>query len=136
MDKIKQFIEGKPGRDILTALIVILVGLGSFGLGRLSKDSKSAGLKIEYPGPGALPSGKELVQPANALSAPVANQLSANFVKNPPVSGKTFFASKVGHKYYSIGCSGGKTIKESNKVYFNTEAEAISAGYEKSASCK
>jgi hypothetical protein len=35
MEKIKSFIEGDKGKDILTVLIVVLVGLGAFELGRL-----------------------------------------------------------------------------------------------------
>ena len=53
MNKIKQKIkiglESKTTKDILISLIVILVGFGSYGLGRLSKDNLNAGIKIEYP---------------------------------------------------------------------------------------
>lgn len=54
MEKIKQIItnslDSDTGKDILTVLIVILVGLGSFGLGRLSKVEPKKGLKIAYNG--------------------------------------------------------------------------------------
>ena len=43
MQKIKLFIESEKGEDILVVLIVILVGIGSFELGRLSKSDRSAG---------------------------------------------------------------------------------------------
>ena len=49
MEKIKQFTESDKGKDILVIVIIILVGLGSFELGRLSKNSSSSGIKIEYP---------------------------------------------------------------------------------------
>ena len=48
MEKIKQFIGSEKGKDILIVIIVILVGLGSFELGRLSKENDSEGLKIDY----------------------------------------------------------------------------------------
>lgn len=48
MEKIKQFIESEKGKDILVIIIVILVSLGSFTLGRLSKGTESTGVKIEY----------------------------------------------------------------------------------------
>ncbi|MFZ2072804.1 MAG: hypothetical protein WA101_01970 [Minisyncoccia bacterium] len=48
MEKIKHFFESEQGKDILIVSIVILVGLGSFELGRLSKKNPSDGLKIEY----------------------------------------------------------------------------------------
>lgn len=45
-------------------------------------------------------------------------------------------ASRTGSKYHLLSCSGAKTIKEENKVYFNTSAEAESAGYTKASNCK
>ena len=44
MEKIKRFWESEQGKDILIVIIVILVGLGSFELGRLSKESAQGGL--------------------------------------------------------------------------------------------
>ncbi|MBY0376913.1 hypothetical protein K2P96_02985, partial [Patescibacteria group bacterium] len=49
MEKIKLFIQSETGKDVLTIIIVILVGLGSFELGRLSKTGTSSLLKVEYP---------------------------------------------------------------------------------------
>lgn len=143
MEKIKFFIESDRGKNILTVIIVILVGLGSFGLGRLSKENANSGIKIEYP-------KQALNQEASAISAvqesssspktaPIYHNTSSkasNIVQAPNPAGKAYFASKLGHKYYSIGCGGGKTLKAENKIYFTTEAEAISAGYEKSSTCK
>ena len=133
MQKIKTFLESDRGKDILVILIVILVGLGSFGLGRLSKSGSSEGIKIEYP---AVMEN----QPASAVSAVktesvtqkvnLGNQLSTNSAV------KSYFASNRGSKYYSIGCSGGKTIKQENKIYFSTKEEAERAGYELSSSCR
>ena len=50
MEKIKSFIYSDKGKDILTVLIVILVGLGGFELGRLSKQTNTNSLKIDYTG--------------------------------------------------------------------------------------
>jgi hypothetical protein len=48
MGKIKSFLESEQGKDILIVFIVILVGLASFMLGRLSvKENASSGVKIE-----------------------------------------------------------------------------------------
>ncbi len=129
MEKIKQFLESDKGKDILTVIIIILVGLGSFELGRLSKDGQNAGIRIEYEDQGAA----------------VVESLQGGFLSN--TSGiyaaeagesmtKKFFASSRGSKYYSLGCSGGKTIKEENRIYFATGAEAEKAGYELSSSCR
>ncbi len=132
MEKIKPFIkncvESDKGKDILVVLIVILVGFGSFELGRLSKENSSSGIKILSAQAGEYSAGQ-----ANSASAvnfvPKINQNSNNISGN-------YFASRIGHKYYSVGCSGGATIKESNKVYFITEEEAQKAGYQLSSSCK
>ena len=130
MEKIKQFIESDNGKGILTALIVILVGFASFGLGRLSKNNQNSGIEIEYLNQ---TTSQTTNQEANVISS---LEKESKTIFETTTTGKAFFASNRGKKYYSIGCSGGKTIKQENRIYFNTEAEAISAGYSKSTSCK
>ena len=123
--RVKQFFESEGGKDLLIILIVILVGLISFELGRLSKNSPNEGIKVEYPNQD---------QGADAtLSINSQNQ-------SPTFSGinnsKSFFASSRGQKYYPLGCSAGKSIKEINRIYFTTREEAEKAGYELSSSCR
>lgn len=133
MQKIKQFIESETGKDVLVILIVILIGLGSFELGRLSKGADTTGLKVEYSdGMGLehaqnVPAGAVLGLETFKGSKPATSQNS---------SGKAFFASSKGSKYYPVGCAGGKSIKQENRVYFATAGAAQSAGYELSSSCK
>jgi hypothetical protein len=119
MQKIKYFIESNTGKDILTVLIIILVGLGSFGLGRLSKNAPNNGLKVLY-------QGEEV-----SMEKPVSN-----IITTQKSTVKGFFASSKGSKYYSLGCSAGKTIKQENRVYFDTKEQAEKAGYALSTSCK
>ncbi len=38
-------------------------------------------------------------------------------------------------KYHFLWCAGAKQIKEENKLYFNSEGEAISAGYTLAGNC-
>ena len=130
MEKIKQFIESEKGKDILTVAIVILVGLGSFGLGRLSKQSSSPGIKIEYTG-----------EESNVIASEVVNPYNSPNISNIPpktqkVSSGNYFASNRGQKYYPVGCSAGKTIKQENRIYFSTSTQAEKAGYTLSSSCK
>ena len=124
MDKIKSFLESDKGKSILTILIVILVGLGSFELGRLSKNSSSTGIKLEY-------AGQSIGQSANTLN-------STNIPIKPKTQAgpKSFFASSRGHKYYPSICSAGKSIKMENRIYFTTAKDAEGAGYTLSSSCK
>ncbi len=138
MEKIKSFIESEKGKDILIILIIILVGIASFLLGRLSKEGQNDEFKVIYPNSQANAiSGLKEVQ--NGLNLQKTTNLSQN-----PISYKSsdisipkgnFFASKRGKKYYTLGCSAGKTIKDENKVWFDTGEEAVLAGYELSSSC-
>ncbi|MEK7588635.1 MAG: hypothetical protein AAB438_02340 [Patescibacteria group bacterium] len=144
MEKIKLFIESEKGKDIMVILIVILVGLGSFGLGRLSKNDENKGIKIEYKGQ----SGNSLKGSENAVLGSNLSNSSLTFspqellVANPNLSTeeslsnmKQYFASKRGKKYYPTGCSAGKSIKAENRVYFDTSEQAEKAGYSLSTSC-
>ena len=132
MEKIKQFVETEQGKGILSILVIILVALGSFGLGRLSRDQVGPGIAVqEY----------NLANVINAVENTNTNSTKQNIIKPTETTksisaGKSFFASSRGSKYYSIGCSGGKTLKEENKVWFSTKQEAENAGYELSSTCK
>jgi hypothetical protein len=140
LEKIKQFIESDRGKDLSIVCIVICVGIGSFSLGRLSKANEQSGIKIltstmSQEAAALTPfkegEGKELSSGGNK---------EANSYTNIPVVadnvGKAYFASKRGHKYYSIGCSAGKTIKQSNRIYFATKEAAEKAGYSLSSACQ
>jgi hypothetical protein len=137
MEKIKQFVESEQGKDILTVIIVVLVGLSCFELGRLSKENSTAGIKIDYPNQnGSQGAGTILSDESVQTTAPTTNSVSSKIPVATYSSGKSYFASSKGSKYYSIGCSAGKTIKQENRVYFATGEEAQTAGYTLSASCK
>ncbi|PIR69134.1 hypothetical protein COX93_03080 [Candidatus Nomurabacteria bacterium CG_4_10_14_0_2_um_filter_30_12] len=134
MEKIKliitNFIESDKGKDILIISIIILVGLGSFELGRLSKEQTTKGLKIEYTG-----------QEANVIGSIDQNltdigQISNSLIKPKISTSGNFFGSSRGSKYYSLACSSGKTIKQENRIYFATSGDAEKAGYELSSSCR
>lgn len=141
IEKIKYFIGTEKGKDILTVIIVILVGLSSFGLGRMSKNTSVADL-----------SSTHLTMPANALmgqesainglnEANIGSKRVLSTIKSTQkdtdISAKSgnFFASKRGHKYYTNGCTSGNNLKEENKIYFQTKEEAERAGYTLSSSC-
>ena len=125
--KITNWIGSEKGKDVMIILIVIMVGLGSFELGRLSEqNNSSSGIKIEYPDKNSY---RTETQSANAVSA-------VNNIPKTASAAKNFFASNRGTKYYSIGCQGGKTIKQENRIYFATKEEAERAGYELSSACR
>mgnify|MGYP000636852152 CR=1 FL=1 len=107
----------------------ILVGIGSFGLGRLSY-SNQPGLKIEYIEP---KSSKMSANPVNTNDSPKTRE----FVKKSnALNSGNYFASSRGKKYYSKSCGAGKSIKTENRVYFASAIEAQEAGYELASSCQ
>lgn len=118
MEKIKLFLESQKGKDIMTVLIVIFVGLASFGLGRLSvNDNKGGALEVDLSD-----------SPKPALKSDLEPIMGTN-------STKQYFASSKGKKYYTVNCSAGGTIKEENKVWFTSKEDAEKAGYTLSTSC-
>lgn len=105
------FFQTEKGKNVLTVLIVILVGLGGYGLGRLDRGSDQSGLKVEYPPMEAAavlatPAASEpdVVQaaktPSGATTGAKTSQVPAGTAS---ASGGAFFASKIGHKYYPTG---------------------------------
>lgn len=104
-------------------LIVLLVALGAFGLGRLSALEGKGTIRILYPGaPEATP------LPAMAAVAEAALSFT-------PAGEGRYVASKNGSKYYLITCSTANRIKQENRVYFVSIQDAEAAGYEPAANC-
>jgi len=137
MEKIKSFIESEAGKNILIVSIIILVGVASFELGRLSKKGNtSSGVKIEYPTIDKNQSGNVI----NSISTPQKDtnigKSAINTINDQNSVENFFFASKRGKKYYPMNCSAGKNIKKENRIYFATREDAVNAGYELSSSCK
>lgn len=108
----------------IVPLIVALVGVGAFGLGRLSYVGEATqGLRVVYPEAQAAKALTSTAALAAAAPAPVAPGQGA------------YVASKNGSKYYRVSCSGASRIKQENKVYFVSADDARAAGYEPAATC-
>ena len=110
---------------LLTSGIVALVGVGSFGLGRLTAlDSHKTSLVIHAP-----PMTSEIAAPIpiSENNTPVPKSIVA------PVH--NFVGSKNGTKYYPSSCPGASRIKAANQVWFGTAAEALAAGYSLASGC-
>lgn len=142
MEKIKQFTESKLGKDILHIFIIILVGFGSFGLGRLSKEVFKPGITVTEYNLANVGSTLESLSKEPIVKSNQSNISTIVTTSKPvvtptiPKTAKNYFGSNRGSKYYSIGCTGGKTLKEENKIWFATKDEAEKAGYELSSTCK
>ena len=118
--------------EIAIALIIVLVGTASFGLGRLSLGQGSKGpvsivnkLQSESNAGNIVKNSKNSNNLAAVSVTETAGEVSSQVV-----------ASKNGTAYYFLNCSGISRIKEENKVYFETPKEAEIAGYKKAANCK
>ena len=109
--------------DVFILLIIVLVGFGGFGLGRLSLASLAKS-DVELYTPD---SQKGIVDTGGAV-APQEISMQEN--------GRMLVASVAGSKYHLPWCSGALSIKEENKVWFATEEEARAAGDTPAANCK
>ena len=107
--------------NIIVGLVAVgVIGLGVLGVTLVSKTGK----------------GKEVPVKVQASEKVVpAEQVEQKAVKMEEGS-SSFVASKQGKKYFPADCGSAKTIKEENRVYFETEVEAQQAGYERTLSCK
>ncbi len=124
-------IKGKSGIDGITFMclfIIVLVGISSYGLGRLSVIESDNSSNV-------------IIKDNNI---PIDN---IEYTKNSNLEGKTnlniqdvkekmYVASKNGKLYYSIGCSGAKRISTANQVWFASSVDAEKSGYILSTSCK
>ncbi len=116
--------------DIFVILLIILVALASFGLGRLSVlDNKKTPIRIESGGQmGSLLDG------SNAVSQ---NTIQAETKGVPSVGASgTYVGSKTGKRYYFPWCATANRIAEENKVWFATKQEAEANGYTPASNCK
>lgn len=128
--RVKRLLAAVERREVYTAIIIILVGLASFGLGRLSNelDNRPA-VKIYNEELSGQPSAS-LVE---TQTAAVANTASS---EESTLSAGVVVASKNGTKYYFPWCGGVSRISAANKITFASRAEAEKAGYGPAANCK
>ncbi len=113
--KIKVFLMFPPV-DLLIVLIIILVGFGGFGLGRLSvQDVKKTQVTVE----------RNISQSASVGNTELANSNTGEVL-----------ASRNGSKYHFPWCAGAKRIADKNLITFDSIKEAQIAGYTPAANCK
>ena len=114
--------------QLFYGFVVILIGIGSFGLGRASVSETAVNKPVI-----------QMIEPIN-LTANSASASSSSLNSQTPVTEtsnnqKPFLASKNGTRYYLPTCSGAKRIKTENIIYFSTREAAESAGYTKAINC-
>lgn len=114
---IPEILESRKVTDVLFVLVLVLLGVSSFGLGRLS----------------ALENQQSTV--AVCPSQSLTSKAAAHQAQAPTTQGQ-YVASKNGSVYHYPWCSGAQRIKEENKVWFTTKNAAEGAGYRPAANCK
>ncbi len=120
-------------RELFSAALIVVVGIASFGLGRLSvHEGRSLAVPEQEPSTFIrIPPGNEAVVSG---SLPVSNEAPAT---TSAVAGeKAYVGSKNSTKYHLPWCSGAARIAEENKVWFASKEEAEAAGYTPAANCK
>lgn len=130
----KEFLKENE-KDIFLAVLIVLVGFLSFGLGRLSRIFENK-MPIE-------------IQNAVETKGAPFDEFSSDFTSGTNASAsvlgtaaqdeeqvKNFVASKNGTKYYFPWCGGVEKIKEENKIWFASKEEAAKKGYEPAKNCK
>ena len=111
LEKLKLFLANDSH---FYALVVLLVGVASFGLGKQSVLSEN-NLKNKPEAAGVV-----FYEASQTDSIGVSKQL---------------VASKSGTRYHLLSCPGAVQIKEENKIFFDSVEKAKAAGYEPAANC-
>lgn len=125
--KFKFLVKVGIAFDLFLVLLIVLVGTGGFGLGRLSmvKENKKS-IEIVYPETKSNLAG--IAEAADKIKVVEGSTL-------PSGEGRVV-ASKNGTKYHLPWCPGAERILESNKIWFDSIEEAEKAGYSPAANCK
>lgn len=100
-------------KEYFLVILIVLLSLASFGLGRLSVSNSGANRGEEV----------EFIIPELSL-------INLDEHKKYP-----FLASINGTKYYPNGCKSANRIKSDNRLYFKTAEDAVKSGYSRTSSC-
>ena len=124
IQKSKAFITND---EIFTILLVVFIGVASFGLGRASVEEK----RVDQ----ATPASVVVAGKTQDSEAKKVNETTGLTRTSDNAQG-AYVASKNGTKYHLPWCAGAKSIKEENKIWFNSKEAAEAAGYAPAANCK
>ncbi len=124
-------------KQVFVPVLIILVGLGGFGLGKLNKIEQSKlPIVIEH----STSTQKDTTPAVGTATPPNLGGAGGGTSTDPVTSTITkrriYVASRTGTAYYLPSCASANRIAEKNKVWFETKQEAESAGYKPAANCK
>ena len=120
-------IKGFLGNlDVLLSTLIIVVAIASFVLGRYSVWEGNGASSVTTSAP---------LEPAVVMVPPAAAPTSTTAISAVGAGAGAYVASKSGTKYHLPWCGSAKQIKEENKIWFSTKADAEAAGYTPAANC-
>jgi len=120
--RIKAFLADD---SVFYSLLITLVGVTSFGLGRWSVDERPVHTQTPT---------IEMIQGVVSEMETAVPALDGAEAPSSATTGQ-YVASKNGSKYHLPWCPGAKQMKEENKVWFASKPAAEAAGYTAAANC-
>lgn len=111
-------------------LVIFLMSLGGFALGRLSVLEEKKHDELSIIAQKASENGV-----LGVTEGDIGSSNAKLFTKQSPVSG-VFVGSKSGKVYYPPWCAGVKRIHDENKIWFASKDDAEAKGYRPTTSCK
>jgi len=121
--KFKGFLQNS---DFLLVLLIIIVSLASFYLGKFSVSEKMGNFEQKA----------QVISKNNPL-VPTATVSTRDTRATSSIETQgAYVASKSGTKYHLPWCPGAQQIKDANKIWFATKEDAEKAGYAPAANCK
>jgi hypothetical protein len=136
--KIKGIYRVIDKKEVYWVLSIVFSGVGAYFIGLMvGLDTGRPPVtierfRLETPSPAAGSSTVTTVQTTPSAPVPTTQTVPKTLQERP----QTYVASKTGNKYHLPTCIGAKGIKEANKVWFSTKAEAEKAGYSPAGNCK
>lgn len=118
--KISDFVKAYHS-EIVLSIAIVCITIISFNLGRISVQGQAK-----------LPLTITSASPGDSLSPATKSETQA-IPRDPTVVASKAAGSKL---YHFTWCSGAKRIAEKNKITFQNEAAAISAGYTLAGNCQ
>ena len=124
----------------LLVLGAVFVGASalSFWLGYTAraKVAQASPVVIQCPQTAYVPTPDTLAPASSTAAGKTSTKTASNSgVSSNTAASGSFVASKSGKKYYPVTCASASRIKDANKVYFQTAAAAMAAGYGAAANC-
>ncbi len=111
--------------------VIAATGLAAFSLGRLSAQGEAAPAPVVLYGAAA-----ERATSTPSTTQGVATESVRQVGDNSQSAPAQYVGSRNGTAYHLPWCPGAAKIKEENKVWFASKAEAEAAGYKPAGNCK